>query len=375
MKSSNAAASLSAIIFLSVTLFSCNEKAVMEQGNQTFPVVRVVSKSVSVPNEYVARIRAVQNVDLRARVTGYLEEIFVDEGAHVKKDQILFRLNDREYRNQYEQARSAYQSAVSEAGLAELEVERTRMLVDKKVMSDIELRVAIGKWNSLKAKADEALSAMKHAELKLSHTAIRAPFDGVIDHLPFKRGSLLQEGDVITSVSDNDNVFAYFNVSEKEYLRLMQAEKVKRLEQEVSLKLADGSVYPIDGKIETMAGDFDANTGSIAFRARFANPDLLLRHGATATVVIDNIQRNAVLVPQRATLEIQDKTFVFMVGRDNKVKMTSISPKNRVDDIYVVDGGIRPGEVIVYEGIQYLKDGMTISPKEVRIDSLMAMRK
>lgn len=363
-----------AVVFAAAVLFlfSCqNSNNNIEQTVRTVPVIKVAEQNITLPDEYVAQVRALRNVEIRARVQGYLDGILVDEGSWVEKDQVLFTINDQEYRQDYEKAKAVYSGAQADAKIAALEVERTRILVEKNVISSTELDLATVRYSSLKAKAQEALSALRHAEIRLSHTKIRAPFSGIIDRIPYKKGSLIREGEMLTSVSDNGDVYAYFNVSESEYLKLMKDKNIKKKESEVTMTLADGSYYPYKGAIETMAGEFDSGTGSIAFRARFPNPDKLLRHGATATVVIYSPQNSAIVLPQKATFEIQDKTFVYSVGADNKVKMTSITPRVRIDDFYVVSDGLKPGDQIVYEGIQFLRDDMVINPAPVRSDSLI----
>lgn len=358
-------------LMLSLAVMGCgNRENEATTAVRQVPVIAVSTKTVTLPSEYVAQVRAVQNVEIRARVQGYLDNIRVDEGAFVEKNQVLFSINDEEYKNQYEQALSAYHSAAAEARIAELEVSRMKLMVEKNVISQTELDLSKMKLMSLKAKAEEADASRKHAEIRLSHTRIRAPFAGIIDRIPYKSGSLIREGEMLTTVSNTTDVFAYFNVSEKEYLRL-RSNGARNGQRTVNLILADGSLYPEQGVIETMAGEFDTNTGSIAFRARFKNSNGLLRHGATATVVIEQKENDALLVPRKSTFEIQDKTFVFAVGNDNKVSMKSISPKASLDEVYVVQSGLKPGERVVYEGIQFLKEGMVIQPKTLKTDSLL----
>ncbi len=186
----------------------------------------------------------------------------------------------------------------------------------------------------------------------------------MIDRLPYKIGSLINEGTLLTTLSDTKNVFAYFNVSENEYLEYTRARGAASNQNAiVELELADGSFFKHKGKIETMEGAFDEGTGSIAFRARFANPEKLLKHGSTGTIRLTNTVENAILIPQKAAFEIQDKSFVYVLGKDNKIKTRSFVPKSRLSGYYIVKSGLEPGETIVYEGLQGLKDGVTINPK------------
>jgi membrane fusion protein (multidrug efflux system) len=252
-----------------------------------------------------------------------------------------------------------------------------RLLVDKKVISKTELEVAHTKLNAARARIEEARSAEANAAIRLSYAHVKAPFDGIIDRIPLKTGSLVEEGTLLTSVSDNRAVFTYFNVSEGEYLEYVKARQGHpgRNSREVTLVLADGSMYPHPGKIETVEGEFDASTGSIAFRARFPNPGRLLKHGATGTVRLANRIDDALIVPQKAVFEIQDKNYVYVVDDNNRVTMKNFVPKARFSHFYIVESGLRPGERIVYEGIQNVKDGLQIVPHPVTLDSLLAKAK
>jgi membrane fusion protein (multidrug efflux system) len=340
---------------------------------RTIPVTELKTQSAKLHREYVGDIHAVKNVEIYARVKGYLEEVYVDEGKEVKKGQVLFRINNEEYEANLAKAKAALQSAVADAKGAELELKRVKLLVEKNVISKTEVEVAEAKLAAVNAKIEEARSEKSNASLQLAQTQIRAPFNGIIDRIPFKTGSLINEGTLLTTLSDTKSVFAYFNVSENEYLEYVKARGKGESKQElVELELADGSYFKHKGTIETMEGAFDEGTGSIAFRARFSNPDKLLKHGSTGTIRLTNHVENALLIPQKAAFEIQDKNFVYVLQKDNKIKTRTFTPQSRLGDYYVVKSGLEPGERIVYEGLQGLKDGATISPKSVSLDSLNA---
>lgn len=340
---------------------------------RTIPVTELKPQSTKLHREYVGDIHAVKNVEIYARVKGYLEEVYVDEGKEVKKGQVLFRINNEEYEANLAKAKATLQSAVAEAKGAELELKRVKLLVEKNVISKTEVEVAEAKLAAVNAKIEEARSEKANAALQLAQTQIRAPFDGIIDRIPSKTGSLINEGTLLTTLSDTKHVFAYFNVSENEYLEYVKARGKSESQQSlVELELADGSYFKHKGTIETMEGAFDEGTGSIAFRARFSNPDKLLKHGSTGTVRLTNAVDNAILIPQKAAFEIQDKNFVYVVQQDNKIKTRVFTPQSRLGDYYVVKSGLEPGEKIVYEGLQGLKDGATINPKTISLDSLKA---
>lgn len=340
---------------------------------KVLPVTNVLMKDTNLFREYVADIQAVQNVELRARVQGFLERIYVDEGQVVKKGQVLFKINDEEYRAELAKANANLESSIAEAKASELEVDRLKVMVEKKVISETELSVAEAKLKAVNARIEQSRWAKSNAELKLSYTSIRAPFNGIIDRIPFKVGSLIDHGTLLTTVSDISEVFVYFNVSEGEYLEYVKStvKESNGRNSLVSLMLADGTLYAHDGSVETMGGEFQASTGSISFRARFPNPNSILKHGASGKIRLSNTVTDAIMIPQKAVFEIQDKNFVFVVDSTNQVRMRNFVPKTRFSHYYIVESGLKSGEKIVYEGIQEIRDGMRIIPKQVRMDSLM----
>ena len=340
---------------------------------KVLPVTNVLMKDTNLFREYVADIQAMQNVELRARVQGFLERIYVDEGQVVKKGQVLFKINDEEYRAELAKANANLESSIAEAKASELEVDRLKVMVEKKVISETELSVAEAKLKAVNARIEQSRWAKSNPELKLSYTAIRAPFNGIIDRIPFKVGSLIDHGTLLTTVSDISEVFVYFNVSEGEYLEYVKStvKESNGRNSLVSLMLADGTLYAHDGSVETMGGEFQANTGSISFRARFPNPNSILKHGASGKIRLSNTVTDAIMIPQNAVFEIQDKNFVFVVDSTNQVRMRNFVPKTRFSHYYIVESGLKSGEKIVYEGIQEIRDGMRIIPKQVRMDSLM----
>jgi RND family efflux transporter MFP subunit len=361
------------ILSLLTFSFACSrqtDQPASKQTIRTLPVVNVMMKDTVLHHEYVADIQAIQNVEMRARVSGFLDRVYVDEGQEVKNGQLLFKINDEEYKAELAKAKANLQNAIAEAKAVELEAKRLKVLVDKNVVSDTELEVANAKLEAAKARISEARSAQSNASVRLSYTSIRAPFDGIIDRIPLKTGSLIDEGTLLTTASDISEIFVYFYVSESEYLQYVK-NKIKKGDQnnQVSLVLADGSEYPYPGTIETMEGEFKASTGSIAFRARFPNPDKILKHRATGRIRLYNRIENALFVPQKSVFEIQDKNYVYVVDANNKVKMRSFKPKIRFSHFYIVESGLQPGDKIVYEGIQNLQEGMQIKPEPVDLDT------
>jgi len=363
------------LIIVAVAVASCTGDAkdhVVEQ-HPFIPVTQVVTRDTVVDREYVSDINAYRKTEIRGRIQGYLEQIYVDEGQEVKEGQLLFRINSDEFNAQLREEKAMLASAEAEARTAQLQLEQVKLLAEKNVISKTELEVARANRAAYSAKVEEAQSRVASASLKLQYTSIRAPFDGTIDRIPFKVGSLIDEGSLLTTVSDTRYVYAYYTVSEAEYLSYMHR-KVQQKSSDsdaATLILADGSVHPQKGKIETMDGEFESTTGTIAFRALFPNPEKILKHGASGKVRLETTLKDAVIVPQKATFEIQDKTYVYVVDQNNEVKMQSITPKLRFSHFYIVEEGVAPGDKVVYEGIQDMKDGMKISPTAVALDSLI----
>ncbi len=337
---------------------------------RTIPVTELKPLTVELQRKYAGDIRAVKNVQIYARVKGYLEEVYVDEGKEVRKGQVLFRINNEEYESHLAKAKANLQSAIAEAKGAELELKRVRLLVEKNVISKTEVEVAEAKLAAVNAKIEEARSEQSNAALHLAQTQIRAPFDGIVDKIPYKTGSLINEGTLLTTLSDTKNIYTYFNVSENEYLEYVKSRGTQDDNQSalVELQLADGSTFRHKGVIETMEGAFDEGTGSIAFRAKFSNSEKLLKHGSTGLIRLTNKVDNAILVPQKSAFEIQDKNFVYVLSKDNTVKTRSFTVTSRLGDFYVVKDGLKQGETIVYEGLQGLKEGSTIKPKTITND-------
>jgi membrane fusion protein (multidrug efflux system) len=296
----------------------------------------------SFEKQYVSQIRSVRNIEIRAQEKGFLQDIYVDEGRFVKAGQLLFRIMPKIYE-------AELQKAEAEVRAAEIEFDNAKTLVAKNVISKNEQAMA-------QAKLDQAKAETSLAKLHLSFTEIRAPFDGFIDRIPKKLGSLIDEGELLTSLSDNSQMFAYFNVSEPEYLDY-QTNVKNRGSNKVSLLLANNQPLSYKGEVETVESEFDNETGNIAFRARFPNPERLLRNGETGKVLMTVPFRHALIIPQKSTYEIQDKIYVFVIGSDNVVKARAITIAGRLPDLYILESGLADNEKILLEGVQKVKEG------------------
>lgn len=336
---------------------------------ETFQVIKPSVLDTSYTQEYVAEIQSVQNVEIRSRVKGFIESILVDEGKSVQAGQVLFTLSSREFKEDLIQAKAQLKSAVADLKSVEVQVKNTKLLNDMNIVSETELEMLQAKKEALEAKIDESKSAIALAELNLSFTQVRAPFSGVINRIPNKTGSLIDEGALLTTICDNKEVFAYFNVSEKEYLHFARQKETGKL-QSVSLLLADGELFPQEGKVETVENEINRSTGNLAFRARFSNAEQVLKHGSSAKVILNTGVKNALVIPQKSTFEVQDKMYVYVVDGANMVRIKNFVPKLRLPHLYVVESGLSEGDKIIYEGVQLVKEGEMIVPEEISFDEV-----
>lgn len=360
-------------IAFAVTFFTaCKYQQKAEKQQDTFPVSATTKINTHISSDYVAEIHALQNVEIRARVSGYLEDIHVDEGVRVRKNQLLFSINKKEYIEELAKAKALYKSSVAETKAAEIELKNAEKLAAKQIISKSEVELAVNKLEAKKAQMDEALAHQAQASLRLANTEIRAPFDGIINRIPHKVGSLIDEGILLTSLSNNDEIFAYFDVSENEYLDY--ARNMKQYGPDsisVRLILADGTEHLGNGRIESVDGLIDHTTGNIAFRARFENPENILKHGASGRVRINKPIKGALVVPQKSTFEIQDKLYVYVVNKNAKVEMREIKSSNRLPHLFIIGSGLKEGERFIYEGIQNTRPGMVIQPQIIHMKDII----
>lgn len=336
------------------------------------PVVTIAGRGQAVDTEYPAAIEGTANIEVRPQVEGILEQIFVDEGAKVHKGQLLFKIDSRPYREQLNQAKSNLLAAEAALENAELEVEKKTRLVNNKVLTDFQLKSALSARNIAKSNVETAKSAVEAAKINLDYTQVRAASQGYIGRLQRKQGSLVSPADQqpLTSLSDVHDLHVYFSLGEKDFVKFTNESAGDNIEQKiaqlpaVSLILADGRVYEQQGKIDMVDGQFDKNTGSISIRATFANPQGILRSGNTGRIRMAKTYQDAILVPQAATIEIQDKVFVFAVGKDNKVAQQPLDIVGKNGDSYLVVGSLAPGSKIVSKGMELLKEGQQIVPQD-----------
>jgi membrane fusion protein, multidrug efflux system len=344
---------------------------------QAYSVLTLSPKSATIYNDFPATIEGIEIVQLRPMVDGYLEKIYVPEGGNVKKGQLLFQIENPVYQQNVITAKAAIKIAQADVDAAKMDVEKVRPLVEKDIVSKYELESAQYTLQSKVATLDQANAALRNAETNLGYTTLRSPITGVIGSIPYKIGDLISgSSNPLTSLSKIDQVYAYFSLSEKQLLGLSNRipgvtfqDKLDRLPP-VSLVLADGSQYPQKGKLQTASGFITAGTGTASLKAQFVNPTGLIRSGASAVVRVPRIIDTALLVPQTATYELQDKRFVYLVTDNNEVINTAITSTPTNDGKFlVVSGGLKHGDRILLNGLN-LKDSTVIIPRPVNADSL-----
>lgn len=368
---------ISALMFLAVsavTLTSCSQKQQAQQaGAPEIAVVTVNPTNSELKSSYPATIKGKTDIDIRPQVTGFITKVHVDEGQAVKKGQVLFTLDQVQFQAAVDQAEAAVAAAKTAVSTAQLTEQNKRMLLDKNIISEYEWQMAANSLSQAKAQLAQSQAALTNARKNLAYTVVTSPSDGVVGTIPNREGSLASPSSVqpLTTVSDNSQVYAYFSLTEKDILEISDGGKTSLASQiekmpEVSLTLANGEVYPLKGKVATVSGVIDNSTGAASVRAIFDNPDKMLRSGNTGTINIPQTSENALVIPQKATFEIQDLKYVFTVNDSNITKTTPVKilPYND-GKTYVVSEGLKTGDRVVIEGVgTIVRDGMTITPKE-----------
>jgi membrane fusion protein (multidrug efflux system) len=348
----------------------------------TLPVIRVTERPFTTFREYTASLEGSNDIEIRPQVNGYIEKIFVDEGAFVKKGQPLFKINDQPYLEALNNANASLAVAKANQASAEINVNKLEPLVQNQVISPIQLKTAKAAYDAATAGVSQANAMVGNAKINIGYALIKAPVDGYIGRIHIKIGSLVgvSTADPLTNISEVKDVRAYFSVSETAFLRFKDeypgktiADKIRGLPP-VDLILSDNTVYPEKGKVEIVAGQFTSGTGAIPFRASFPNSNGVLRSGNTGRVRISISLPAGLVIPQEATYELQDKVFVFVLSDSNKVKSTAIRITGRSGNYYLVDSGIKAGDQIVYSGVGNLIDGAKINPVPMSLDSLLKIR-
>ncbi|MFD2599732.1 efflux RND transporter periplasmic adaptor subunit [Sphingobacterium corticis] len=331
-----------------VATTSCHSDKHHAEEKGHFLATSPLVQDTTITKQYVSQIRSIRHIEIRSQERGYLEKIFVDEGQFVHKGQLLFQIMPNVYNAEFHKTEAELEAS-------RIEVLNAQTLFDKNVVSPNELALA-------KAKYKRAEADMELAKAHLQFTRITAPYDGYVDHLNLRLGSLVDEGDLLTSLSDNSQMWVYFNVPEAEYLNYMNNADEHNL-NEVKLFLANQQVFDQSGKVETIEADFNNETGNIAFRATFPNKKNVLRNGQTGTILMAVPMEHAVIIPQKASFEIMDKKYVYVIDAHNHVKLTPITVKAEMPDLFIINSGLKGQEKILLEGIRKVQDGDEVEVK------------
>ncbi len=324
---------------------SCKQKAEEKDTEEKLLVTSPLKMDTTIVNSYVGQIRSIKHIELRAQERGYLEKSYVDEGSFVHKGQLLFKIMPQLYN-------AEMQKAEAEVEMEQIEYQNTKKLRDSNIVAPNELAMA-------KAKLKKAQAELNLRKVHYQFTEIRAPFDGIIDRLQVRPGSLVDEGDLITTLADNSQMWVYYNVPEAEYIDYKTKHHTEVAQ--VDLIMANHEKFKYPGKIETIEADFDNETGNIPFRATFPNPDGLLRFGETGNVEMVVPLKNALLIPQKATFEVLEKKYVYVIDKDDRVQAREVTIGADMNDLYEITSGLTVNDKILLEGLRKVKNNDKIT--------------
>jgi membrane fusion protein (multidrug efflux system) len=342
---------LAGLLSLASGLAGCQQQdsqaAEVEHAEQASRLLasQPLKQDTEVTRRYVCQVHAMRHITLKALERGYLQSVSVREGQRVEKGTLMFSILPLAYEAELAKAKA-------EAQAAKVEYDNTAMLAENKVVAPTELAIA-------RARYEQALAEVRLAQVHVDFTRIHAPFDGIMDTLHVREGSMVEEGSQLTTLSDNSQMWVYFNVPEAEYLDYA-AETKRAAETTVELLMANGKVFEHPGKVATIEADFNNETGTIPFRADFPNPEGLLRHGQTGNILMKTVLPGALLIPQKATFQVLDHTFVFVVGEDSRVRQQRIEIAEELEDLFVVTKGLADTDRILLEGVRQVADGQAV---------------
>ncbi|MCJ8155542.1 efflux RND transporter periplasmic adaptor subunit [Chryseobacterium sp. SSA4.19] len=366
------------LFFIVVFIMSCGGNKDQDNMGQAEPVqVEVMilrPEEAVVEQTFPASLQGKDNVQLRPQISGYIDKIYVDEGTYVKAGQPIFRINANVYREQKNTALAALGMAKSQLASAKLELDKYKVLTDNKVVADFQYRKAQTNYDNALAAVKQQQALVSSADLNVGFSVVKAPVSGYLGRIPNRIGALVGPNDAqaLTTLSQVSEIYAYFSLPEKEILNINATrpgktliEKLKSF-QDITLLLADGKPYSHTGKIDMMDGQFDQNTGSVSLRASFANPEGLLRTGNTGRIVLKTMQQKVYKIPLLATYEVQDKIFVGLVNRHNKVTRKALKDFTRSGNFYLMKSGFAPGDRIVANELASIPENSTVTPKAVQ---------
>lgn len=359
------------IAALGTVLASCGGKSGGKPNfaDNEYAVRTVATQGTELQTTYPATIKGVQDVQIRPKVSGFLTKVCVHEGQSVSAGQLLFVIDNETYQAQVRQAAAAVNTAKAQLNTAKLTYQNNKKLYDSKIIGEYELSTSANSLSTAQAQVAQAEASLASAKEMLDYCYVKSPAAGVVGSLPFKVGALVSSSgaEPLTTVSDINTMEVYFSVTEKDMLTMTKGEggvnAAINAYPEVQLRLADGTLYDHPGKVVKASGVIDAATGSISMIARFDNPRKQLRSGGSGQIVVPTTSTGAIIIPQEATSEVQNKKFVYLVGKDNKVQYHEITVNPQDDGKnYIVTSGLQPGDRYVSKGITSLSDGKEIKP-------------
>lgn len=360
------------VLLSSITLTSCksSNQQPADAPPPLLPVSEVRESDAITFTDYPAAIQGAVDIDIRPQVSGYLQSVKIDEGAYVKAGQTLFKINDKPYREVLNNALAALHAAEAAMLNAKIELEKISPLVTNHVVSDIQLKTANASYQVAKANVEQAKAGVGTAKINLGYTNVKATLNGYIGRIPKKQGSLVspQDTEALTQLSEIKKVHVYFALAENDFNIFNRSYPGKSQEAritglpEVELVLADGSIFPVKGRIDMIDGQFDKSTGAITLRATFINHNEVLRSGNTGKIRLSMQHKNTIRVPQAATVEMQDKIFVYVLGEANKVSKQPINIIGKSGSDYLVKDGLKSGDQIVLSGVDHIQEGQLIQP-------------
>lgn len=354
---------------IAAVLVSCGKKGGMDFVDNEFPVETVKSQNASMQTTYPATFKGIQDVEIRPKVAGFITRVCVREGQAVSAGQLLFVIDNATYQAAVRQAQAAVNTASAQCNTVKMAYDNSVKLRENKVIGDFELNSAKNNYESAKAQLAQARAALASAKEMLGFCYVKSPTAGVVGTLPYKEGAMVSASSMpaLTTVSNISTIEAYFSMTEKDVLSMTKAAGTMQAAintyPDLKLQLADGTMYSEMGRLVKASGVIDAATGSVQMIARFPNPQRLLKSGASGAIVVPRSDNNAIIIPQNAATQVQDKIFVYVLGKDNKVKYTEIKvdPQNDGKN-YVVLSGLKAGDRYVTNGTTKLTDGMEIKP-------------
>ncbi|MBN3583324.1 efflux RND transporter periplasmic adaptor subunit [Algoriphagus aestuarii] len=354
---------------ISFGIFSCEEAEVEEEGIP-LPVLTLQEETAAISYKYLGSIEGVENVQIRPQVEGILEQIYVDEGQYVNKGDVLFKINNQPYMEDLKNALANVDLEKAKLKKAKTEIERLRPLIENEVISEVRMETTVADYEVAQSSLAKAEAEAANMRINMGFTTIKAPVDGLMGRIPKSIGNVVKKSDSepLTVLSNVSEIYVYFSMSESDYLyfeRMKKDSSSRKLNPDVKLVLADGSVYDKVGMIDANSGQINRSTGSITLRAHFENPDTLLRTGNTGKILMEQIYPNAILVPQSATTSIQDKRFIFVLNDDNTVRRQEIKIEGRTGNDFIVSGDVlKANDRIVTAGLDKLSEGVLVKPLE-----------